>query len=60
MGQSKEADDNSADTLHNNTPETIQARIDALLISWQYATDTEKQNIQARIDALQIAITYAK
>lgn len=49
----------SADTLHSN-PETIQARIDALLIAWQYAGPEEKLSIQARIDALQIALTYAE
>lgn len=49
-----------ADILHINDPMTIQQRIDALLIAWQYAgDDTEKQNIQQRIDALQIALEYA-
>lgn len=52
MGQSTQAEDTS--------PETIQARIDALLIAWQYAGPEQKTSIQARIDALQIAIEYAR
>ncbi len=51
VGQSTQAD---------NSPESIQQRIDALLIAWQYAGPEQKTNIQQRIDALQIANTYAK
>jgi len=50
VGQSTQAD---------NSPESIQQRIDALLIAWRYAGSEQKTNIQQRIDALQIAITYA-
>lgn len=45
--------------MAENNPQGIQARIDALLIAWQYAPENEKQTIQARIDALQIALEYA-
>lgn len=57
MGATQEPGKN-ADTLHTS-PQDIQARIDALLIAWQYAGPEQKQSIQARIDALQIALTYA-
>jgi len=39
--------------------DTIQARIDSLLITHQYADDTEKPAIQQRIKALQTALEYA-
>jgi len=36
----------------------IKARIDALLIAWKYADNTEKRLITARIDALSISLQY--
>lgn len=58
-GASGVGDTQEEQTAASNNPKGIQERIDALLIAWQYAPETEKQTIQARIDALQIALEYA-
>jgi len=40
-------------------PATIQQRIDALLITHQYAAAAEKPNIEKRIQALTTSLEYA-
>ncbi len=42
-----------------NDPEHIQARINALLIQYQYANPETKKFIENRIKALQIQLDYA-
>lgn len=59
MGQSPLADA-AGDVPAHVLQAEIQARIDALLIAWQYADPEERTLIQARIDALQIALNYAE